>query len=174
MLSYESYRDPSATSDKCRVCALERESVPHFGRCVGLRPVYQALRAIDKGVSWDQAPLNLHGVTLQGGVVPPGRSIIHMCVWKEIIKEMMQDKFNATAVLRRAAERIHSRLEGYTRKKLNEKLTLEAKGREANSKSIHNKLEGITFIDDDGDVMMDPLIKRWIEFHKSIKIHTPA
>jgi Na+/phosphate symporter len=97
-----------------------------------------------------------------------------MCVWKELIKETMQDKFNATAVLRRAADRIYDRLEAYSRKKINEKLTLEAKGKNADPQSIHRKLEGITMIDEEGGVIMDPLVKRWIDFYKSTKVNKSA
>ena len=157
--------DPTAADPTCRVCGLERESIAHWGKCIGLRPIFEALRAIDGGDSWDQAPLNLLGVTSQGGVIPPGISVIHMCVWKELIIELMNATFNPTAVLRRGVARVNDRLDAYTRGKHNERLTLLAKGKEPTPISIHKKLDGITYIDPDGDVMMRPEIIGWLSSH---------
>ena len=86
-----------------------------------------------------------------------------MCIWKELIIELMKEKFNPRAVLCRGAARIKDRLDAFSRTKLNESLTLQAKGKKFDTLSIHRKLEGITMIDDDGDVVMDPLVKRWLD-----------
>jgi hypothetical protein len=112
--------------------------------------------------------LNLLGVTEQGGVIPPGISIIHMCIWKELIVEMMKNKFNTRAVLCRGAARIKDRLDFYTRTKANERLTLQAKGKTPDATSIHRKLAGITYLDEKGDVMMSPLFKRWIDHYTNM------
>ena len=86
-----------------------------------------------------------------------------MCIWKELIIELMKSKFNPHAVLLRGATRVKERLDAYTRAKMNERLTLQAKGKDLNTNTIHKKLEGITFIDADGDVMMCPLVMRWLD-----------
>ena len=128
-----------------------------------MRPIYSALRVLDGGSHWDQAPLNLLGVTAAGGVIPPGISVIHMCIWKELIIELMKSKFNPHAVISRGAARVKDRLDAFTRTKLNERLTLQAKGKDMDPMAIHRKLEGITEIDREGDVMMCPLVIRWLD-----------
>ena len=100
-----------------------------------------------------------------GGVVPPGISVIHFCVWKQIIIELMSSTFNPRAVLARAISRLQDRLDAFAKAKDMERLTLLAKGRESSPKSIHKKLNGITHIDSDGDVMMRPDILRWMRKH---------
>jgi exonuclease III/sulfur relay (sulfurtransferase) DsrC/TusE family protein len=164
--------DTTAPNQRCRICDVEDESVAHWGVCPGLRPIFSALRVLDKGREWDQAPLNLLGVTAEGGVVPAGISVIHMCVWKELIIEIMKDKFNPRAVLCRGAARIKDRLDAFTRTKKNESMTLNAKGKKFDTKSIHRKLEGITIVDEDGDVMMDPLVMRWLDSFTSKPPHS--
>ena len=155
--------DCTAEDKLCRVCGLDEESVRHFGECTGMRPIYSALRVIDGGSHWDQAPLNLLGVTTAGGVIPPGISAIHMCIWKELIIELMKSNFNPHAVISRGAARVKDRLDAFTRTKLNERLTLQAKGKDMDPMALHRKLEGITVIDREGDVMMCPLIIRWLD-----------
>jgi hypothetical protein len=164
--------DTTAPNRRCRICDVEDESVAHWGECPGLRSIFSALRVLDKGREWDQAPLNLLGVTAEGGVVPAGISVIHMCVWKELIIETMKDKFNPRAVLCRGAARIKDRLDAFTRTKKNESMTLNAKGKKFDTKSIHRKLEGITIVDEDGDVMMDPLVMRWLDSFTSKPPHS--
>ena len=129
--------DRSTADPVCRVCGLERESVAHWGECIGLLPIYNALREIDGGEKWNQIPLNLLGVTTMGGVVPPGISVIHFCVWKQIIIELMSSTFNPRAVLARAISRLQDRLDAFAKAKDIERLTLLAKGREFTPKSIH-------------------------------------
>ena len=47
--------------------------------------MFSLLRAFDEGIAWNDLRLNLLGITSQGGVVPPGLSMLHFVAWKFII-----------------------------------------------------------------------------------------
>jgi hypothetical protein len=95
--------------DACRICGEHKESVQHFGKCSGLRSVFQSMRKVDKGERWDDDRLNLLG--LRGrGVVKRGVSALQLMVWKQIIPEVVRvdaegTRFDSKAVLKRAARR---------------------------------------------------------------------
>ena len=82
---YTNDRNPTATLPSCRLCFRHRETVQHFGECGALKPVFSLLRAFDEGIAWNDLRLNLMGITSQGGVVPPGLSMLHFVAWKFII-----------------------------------------------------------------------------------------
>ena len=105
------------------------------------------------------------GSNHDGGSRPPRHFGHTLLRWKQIIIELMSSTFNPRAVLARAISRLQDRLDAFAKAKDMERLTLLAKGRESSPKSIHKKLNGITHIDSDGDVMMRPDILRWMRKH---------
>ena len=69
--------NPAAASCMCRLCGLTRESIVHWGECLALKPIYEALRTFDKGSRWDIVTLNLFGPYQNLRMVDPGVSLIH-------------------------------------------------------------------------------------------------
>ena len=82
----------------------------------------------------------------------------------------MNNSFNPRAVLANAVARLKDRLDAFAKAKDIERLTLLAKGGEPTPKSIHKKLNGITYIDPDGDVMMRPEIIVWMNKHSGERV----
>ena len=150
----------------CRLCGEHKESVQHFGKCRGLRRVFQSMRKADKGERWDDDRLNLLG--LRGrGVVKRGVSALQLMMWKQVIPEIVRAdttgaRFDSEAVLRRAARRYKRREEAlkvtiklYTQK-------CEAMCWKPDMERFNGAIDGIAVVDADGLLRREDHVQEWL------------
>jgi len=158
--------NPQAGTDMCRLCGVERESIAHFGKCTCLKPIFEQLRRVDGGVSWDDQVLNLFGHNSFKGIVPPGISMIHFIVWKFILISMTQlslenKPFVPAEVLKKAKARIKRKIEvaRYNLEVLH--VRARARGQDLKAPQYRKWTRGIGEIEDNKIVLYDSIVE-WI------------
>ena len=163
--------NPNATSPNCRLCGLHPESVHHFGTCITLKPIFQALRTIDKGTSWDDAKLNLLGEYDNRGTIPPGISMVHFNVWKfiliDITKKGIKDApFLPEKVLKSSATRINKRLESIQYVITSTINRADARGIRPSFEAPRKWIRGLGAIDDEGCMSLVPSVSTFLDTYR--------
>lgn len=165
-----------ADAKPCRLCGREKETVLHFGECPALKEVYTSLRIVDGGQRWNDTRLNLLGLQ-QRGVMKRGTAAIHSFTWKHIIPEIVRveqegSKFQAKAVLRRAARRYKKREQA-----MQVTIKMHVNKQEARHQQpidtiadghaldrFSAVLDGVATVDESGKIVRDEAIERWITY----------
>ena len=160
--------NPSATSENCRACRGDRESIAHFGECVTLKPMFKLMRVFDGGTAWDDVRLNLFGVNDMKGVLPEGTSTLHFMLWKHTLIQLTMNSLNGTPVnaseiIDKAVLRLHKRVKALEYNITCEYCRSDARKSEVDLGKYRKRLEGIGSIDDGGRVTLHPDLQTVID-----------
>ena len=126
-------RDASWNHTSCCLCKGPTQTLHHWATCVVLRPIFEGLRLLDGGSSWDDVRLNLFGAggapgvaiaedgtrvqTQSLGTIPPGVSMVHFIVWKFIFiaittYNIKGTPISVTQIIENAQRRVEQRMGG--------------------------------------------------------------
>ena len=163
--------NPQSDTALCRVCNKERESILHFGRCQGLKPIFEFMRTFDGGTDWDDARMNLFGVNDMMGVIPEGTSTLHFMLWKHTLiqltmKALKGEPVSPLAIIDKATLRVLKRVKALEYEIRCEYCKSEARETAPKLGKFKARIEGIGNISDEGRVYLHEKLKEIIELNK--------
>jgi len=170
-----SHKPTESGNTMCRLCGCAKETVEHFGECIGLAATYKSMRLIDRKGDWKQPTLNLLGVGGGGGgeveTLERGVSDVHMFIWKEMIGEIARvdlkgQRYVTANVLRRAKARCLTRMqafeqgvENYTQQKIS-----KGENPQRGYENYQRRVKGIMSLDEeDGSISIDENMQTWLD-----------
>ena len=167
----------------CALCGAPHQRLIHWAQCPKLRPLFDRLRWLDGGESWDDPRVNLHGIGTNSDVsiaadgetlrnssqrkVEEGVNMVHMVTWKFILIALTKlsiegTPLDAAAILEAAQRRIKRRLDSLKVGIHTKVVRARAREDEPNLDRERKWTRGIGEIDDEGKFTPSETLERWL------------